>query len=161
MKNHILHTYGFNLVYARMLVRDVSDEQMCAQPAPAMNHAAWVLGHLASTCDFMGSLVGVQHAGPAEWKELFSGGTKPVCEAGRYPRKEALVLALEEGHARVAGAFERAQPELLSQPTPVERMRPRFPTIGDLVVFGMTSHEALHLGQLSAWRRALGLPSAF
>jgi hypothetical protein len=32
------------------------------------------------------------------------------------------------------------------------------PTVGDLLAHLMTTHEAAHLGQLSAWRRLLGLP---
>ena len=28
------------------LVADLSDDQLANQPAPKMNHAAWVLGHL-------------------------------------------------------------------------------------------------------------------
>ena len=34
------------------------------------------------------------------------------------------------------------------------------PTLGDAVVFFAVSHEAMHLAQVAAWRRARGLPSA-
>jgi len=32
------------------------------------------------------------------------------------------------------------------------------PTRGDLLAHILTTHEATHLGQLSAWRRQLGFP---
>ena len=35
-------------------------------------------------------------------------------------------------------------------------MRPRFPTIADQIGYLLTTHEAGHLGQLSAWRRMTG-----
>ena len=34
------------------------------------------------------------------------------------------------------------------------------PTLLDLTQFMCVTHEAMHLGQLSAWRRGRGLPSA-
>lgn len=34
------------------------------------------------------------------------------------------------------------------------------PARGDAALFMALTHEALHLGQLAAWRRAHGLPSA-
>jgi hypothetical protein len=49
-------------------------------------------------------------------------------------------------------------PEALARPAP-ERMRSRFPTVANVLLGLMTSHFASHLGQLSAWRRAVGLPS--
>ena len=33
-------------------------------------------------------------------------------------------------------------------------------TVGDMIVFLMTSHEMDHLGQIAAWRRAMGLGAA-
>ncbi len=44
---------------------------------------------------------------------------------------------------------------------PVEwRFDGTLPTLADAAVFLAVTHEAQHLGQLAAWRRALGLPSA-
>ena len=34
------------------------------------------------------------------------------------------------------------------------------PTMLDLITFMCINHEAMHLSQLAAWRRAMGLPSA-
>ena len=40
------------------------------------------------------------------------------------------------------------------------RFTKHMPALLDIVVFMCINHEAMHLGQLSAWRRAMGLPSA-
>ena len=42
---------------------------------------------------------------------------------------------------------------------PDEKTHAFFPTIGDIVTSVMTSHIAVLPGELSAWRRAMGLPS--
>src|SRR5262249_20852728 len=158
----VLHSYNFNLFYAQKLVADVPDEQMCAQPVPGrvMNHAAFVLGHLAWASENGINLLGQQSARAAEWLEVFGGGATPLADRSRYPAKAALLQRLEEAHAHLASAVGKATPEALAQPAP-ERMRARFPTVGHMLVGLTTSHEAAHLGQLSAWRRALGLPSVF
>ena len=51
MLSPLIHTWNLNLGYAKRLVADIPDDQMAFQPAAHMNHAAWVLGHLACTAD--------------------------------------------------------------------------------------------------------------
>ena len=162
MLDLVLPSYSFNLLYAQKLVADVPDEQMCAQPVPGrvMNHAAFVLGHLAFASENGVRFLGEQAARAEEWRDLFGMGATPQADRSRYPAKAALLQRLEEAHAHLVAAVGRATPEALAQPAP-ERMRGRFPTVGSLLLGLMTSHEASHLGQLSAWRRALGLPSVF
>lgn len=46
----------------------------------------------------------------------------------------------------------------LDSPLPDERYREVFPTLGHAVLHILTVHTAIHLGQISAWRRAMGLP---
>ena len=60
----------------------------------------------------------------------------------------------------VTTAVNASDSATLATPHPHEGTRKHFPTIGDMVVFLMTSHEMDHLGQLAAWRRAMGLGPA-
>ncbi len=154
--------YDFNLNYARQLVTDVPDDRMCVQPVPGqvMNHAAFLLGHLAWTSDSAVGLLGVRPTGAAAWKDLVGMGATPSEDRSLYPSKADLLKALEDAHDRLIAALPNATPELLAQPAP-ERMRARFRTIGNALAGLMTAHESMHLGQLSAWRRAQGLPQVF
>lgn len=161
MDDHILGLYQFSLGYAHLLVKDIPDDKMTAQPVAgrAMNHAAWVIGHLAVSSDFVVKLLGgAEVAAPPEWNELFGMKSSPLPDASRYPKKGVLMKALEDAHARAAEAYSKATPEQLNQPSS-DPIRARFPKVGNFVTLLMTSHEGIHLGQLSAWRRALGYPS--
>jgi DinB superfamily len=162
MKDLILHACNLNLRYSQGLAADVPEEQMCAQPVAGrvMNHPAFVLGHLAWVADMAAGFVGLPPTCPEGWKELFDRGAQPLADRSRYPSKAVLLRALEDANARLAEGLTKAAPEVLAQPAP-ERARARFPTIGALLIFLMTSHQATHNGQLSAWRRAMGLPSVF
>jgi hypothetical protein len=54
----LLYTLATNLDDAQRLSADIPDDTMVVQPAPGMNHAAWVLGHLACTADMLGDMLG-------------------------------------------------------------------------------------------------------
>jgi len=161
MLDLIFPTFNFAITYAQKLVADVPDEQMCAQPVPGrvMNHAAWTMGHLAWANDnglsFIGHKPQLGHL-----KELFGMTTKPANDRSLYPSKDELLAALSDAHQRLAAAAQNVSSDVLGQPAP-ERMRHRFPTVGTLLAGLMSSHYSNHLGQLSAWRRAMGYPSVF
>jgi len=53
------------------------------------------------------------------------------------------------------------QPEKMASPNPNPRLKDGLPTVRDAVSFLLTGHLALHLGQLSAWRRMTGLAPMF
>ena len=163
MTDLVSNVSRLNLWYSQKLVADVPDEQMCAQPVAGrvMNHPAFLLGHLAwAAGDVATGLLGLPPACPEGWKELFGMGAAPSADRSRYPSKAVLLQTLEDAHARLADAVAKATPETLDRPAP-ERMRSRFPTVGAMLVGLMTAHEASHNGQLSAWRRAMGLPPVF
>ena len=159
MKEAVLHAYALNLGYTQKLVADVPDDQLCAQPVPGrvMNHAAFLLGHLAWVSDSVAAMLSGSTAALSDWKEVYGMGAKPVVDRSCYRSKTELLAALEDAHRRLADAYANASPEVLGQPAP-ERLRGRFPTVGHVAVTMMTIHGGLHNGQMSAWRRALGWP---
>ena len=160
MKEIVLSLYAMNLDFSRRLVADIPDDQMCAQPVPGrvMNHAAFLLGHLTWTSDNVSAmLAGTTPVLPSNWADTYGRGAKPVIDRSCYRSKADLLKMLEDAHGRMADAFSKAPPELLARPAP-ERLRNRFPTVGHLALAMMTSHGAVHNGQISAWRRALGWP---
>ena len=160
MLRHLIFTYQFNLDRARTLVRDLSDEQMTRQPHGVVNHPAWLLGHLAASSNQVAKMLGLDSTFPAAWAGAFSIGGTPSGDAADFPAKEELLAELAAQHERVAGALASADPALFDRAHPNAGARKRFPTIGDYTVFMISTHEGSHLGQIAAWRRAMGLGSA-
>lgn len=159
MLQHILHIHSLNLGFATRLVKDLSHEQMCAQPHGVVNHPAWSLGHLAVAADAAGTTLGLSSALPAGWAETFKTGGIPSADKNAFPGKDEILRVLAEQHARNAEALTNADPAALAAPHPNEKRRAHFPTVGDFAIFLMTAHEMDHLGQIAAWRRAMGLPA--
>lgn len=159
MIRHLLHIYAQNLDYAKRLTKDLPAEKWAFQPAPKTNHAAWVIGHLAASADLTLTFVGQPSTAPKDWEKLFGWNSSPSPDAKLYPAGATLIKALEDYHAQVAAAVQKVPAADFAKPFPIEAWRSFAPTIGDAFFIMLGSHENIHLGQLSAWRRVQGLPS--
>jgi hypothetical protein len=142
--------------YARQLVVDIPDEELAEQPAPGLNHPAWILGHLVVAADYGLTLLGPKTVAPEGWGALFNPGTVPDPNRSAYPSKAELLNTFEAAHGAFSGAVAATDPAQVARPNPIESFRPRFPTLADMLTYLLTTHEAGHLGQLSAWRRMMG-----
>ena len=157
-----LATFRFLIGYGQTLVADVTDEEMVAQPTPGMNHPAWVLGHLCVAFDRHAEYAGAERQ-LAQWDVQFGMGTEPKAERSAYLGKDGLVAAFvgsAERYASAVASVAAADPDVLSTPTEGPLAGP-FPTTADFLTFSLTGHTSIHLGQLSAWRKAMGRPAMF
>jgi len=129
------------------------------------NHAAFVYGHLAlypARVMTMMKQDGSVFATPDSYTELFKAGAPCLDDAeGRlYPAMDEIVGHYTRNYAGVLAAVRKIDDALLLEQNPDEQRRQFFPTIGHAVVFMLNNHVMMHMGQVSAWRRCYGLPSA-
>jgi uncharacterized damage-inducible protein DinB len=161
MLEHLSSVYRFNLQLAKMLVADIREEHMYQQPIAGMNHASWILGHLTMPRLWAKEPLKLDVTVPPDWVEKFNAGSTPVAKEGFYPSKAELIAVLEYTHAVMEAGLRKLTEEDLAQPTQNERMRKFMPQMGDVITGLMSTHESYHIGQLSGWRRAMGLPRVF
>ena len=165
MKETILHSYDFNLRYAKELVADIEEEMMTHSPVKGLeNHPAFTLGHLISGAALTSKYLGGPYTMDPQWEALFrrkgpGDPRKPNPNAALYPSKAALLAALSHQHQLVEGLIRELH-EARLQEAASWRYEQYFPTLGELLHFMCITHEAMHLGQLAGWRRAMDLPSA-
>lgn len=158
MYDRELTQYAHALAYAERLLADLSDDQMLEQPTAGMNHPTWLVGHLTAVTDHGLEMLGLPPAVPKEWHALFDTGTVPSPERDLYPPKAQLLAGYRAAHERLAAAVrERARPDLLDRVNPFDSLKATLPTLADLLAYLLTVHEAVHLGQISNWRRQLGM----
>ena len=158
MLDHVLTVARFNATLLEKMTADLPDADLTRQPLNLPNHPAWILGHLTVVYGNIGRILGLPVPFPESYPTLFSRETVPSNDRAHYPPKAELLTAFRQVHTATVDALARASPDQPAAPNPVEPLRPFFPTLGDLLVAGLTSHHALHLGQLSDWRRANGYP---
>jgi uncharacterized damage-inducible protein DinB len=145
--------------YALRLLDDVTDAQMVLQPGGNMNHPAWILGHMSIYHPAVVSLLQGKPFDDPKDDTLFGFSVvKPQAELAVYGTKESIVQRYAEGHEQVAQALLNATLEQLSQPPSLSRWREVYSTVGFMLPDLLIHHESTHVGQISIWRRAAGLP---
>ncbi|UCD74545.1 MAG: DinB family protein [Phycisphaerales bacterium] len=148
------------LGYGRMLVEDIPADKFFRLPQANMNHPAFLLGHITLSADQALAAIGRPELGttPEGYRDLFGIGSECVDEAGRYPPKDEIVAYYGQRHEQAIDALHRTPEEVFQGENPAEgQLREMFPTVGAVVNFGLNCHHMAHLGQISAWRRVMGL----
>lgn len=155
----VLHGFAYSLEYLREQVADVPPADMAALPPGITNHPAWIIGHLTATFESLASVIGVTTWLPADWAARYGSGSVPVADAAAYEAKEKALAMLADAQMRVASAVRRLDEAKLDEPFPDTAYLEVFPTIRQVLVQVMVGHTAFHIGQISVWRKAMGLPA--
>ncbi|NBV64822.1 MAG: DinB family protein [Planctomycetes bacterium] len=149
--------------YGTKLCEDVPADKFGHMPHPNMNSALFNMAHLTIYTERCLQMIGredlAQTVDP-KWEEQFKNGAQCVEQDGRYPGKEAIMKRYVERYTVVASALDAADDAVFTKPNPMGgRMTEMLPTMGAAVMFLCGSHMQMHLGQVSAWRRAMGMGS--
>jgi len=153
----VLHSFNYCLDYLREQVAEVPAADMVAQPNGVMNHPSWVLGHLTYVFQLIGSVIGLSQWLPDEWGQRYGTGSLPVADSGLYETKEEALAILGDAQSRITKAVAQLDDSFLDEPFPDESYHFVFPTIRHALTQVLVAHTANHIGQLSVWRRALGM----
>ena len=163
-RQYILDQFNFNRAYALALTQDVPDALFASGAGPGLeNHPAWTLGHLMMGAWHVQRGFGHKPELPEGWRAIFDrkGPGDPTLPAdGPYPDREAITAAYLQQHQQVEALIANASEEDWNSPLKW-RFETYFPSKGHMAAFMCIQHETMHLAQLSAWRRAQNLPSAF
>ena len=154
----VLHSFAYSLDYLREQVAEIAPQDMVAQPKGILNHPAWVIGHLTHACQMLSGTLGVPSWLPADWAARYGTGSAPVAEVGRYEPKDRALALLRDAQLRLTQAVERMSDAKFDTPFPDPSYRDVFPTMRNAMTQVMVGHTAFHVGQLSVWRKAMGLP---
>jgi hypothetical protein len=157
-----LHLYAFNLDFCERLCADIDDAVLWTPAAPGVHAPGWILGHLAISTDFAAGCAGLERACPASWHRAFGpvGPRGSGVELEPRASKAELLEALRAGHARVDPAVRGVDAASLAGPHGAAALRgTSLTTVRDALSHLLTTHEALHLGQLTMCRRLIGLPA--
>jgi DinB superfamily len=148
------------LAYMDSMVNDLTDEQIYTAFAPT-NPPSWLLGHLAAEGDKALQTLGEsERLLPEEWHRSYLQGYSPQDVQVRHS-KEELLAANHRVYARLREVVSALPTERLQEPSHSEFLRAHLPTRGAWLAHILTTHIAMHAGQIQMWRRLQGLPRAF
>jgi hypothetical protein len=169
--DQIVRSADLTLWMAQQMLKDVKPELFARKPSFAgrvvdTNHPAFVYGHLSLYPARLMQVVGLE-PDPASvagaYPELFEAGKKchddPVGEI--YPPMQEITGHFFRAYSAAVDALKTVPDAKYLEPNPREgRMKEMFPQVGGMVIFMVSAHPLMHLGQVSAWRRCFGLGSA-
>lgn len=149
----------FNRSYLDRLLKDMADDELDVQPHPELHSARWILAHLAIVSDFGAKMIDLPSLCPRAWHEAYGPGSQAGTAATVKPSQAELLAAIDDGYSRICYAIPTVSAEHLNVPHGVALLEGTLlKTRGDLVCNILTTHFAMHLGQLSTNRRLLGRP---
>lgn len=163
----IVPTARLALGLAQKLTKDIEPTLFATLPKGVRtNHPAFVYGHLAIYPDrAVFPLLGrTDLVKPSDdFAALFKGGLEcrddPRCTI--YPAMETILARYFERNEAALAAVAEATDKDLSKPLPADHFfAGKVPTVGGVLNFLLNAHPMMHLGQVSAWRRMMGLGSA-
>lgn len=154
------------LAYAQALLKDIQPEQFARLARGVQsNHPAWVYGHLAIYPDRCLELLGRKELIRPDERFTALFANKTPClddpDGKTYPAMEEITSRFFNRTDALLGAVAETTDEVLGRVITGDAMADRLPTVGSRVCFLTGAHSMSHLGQVSAWRRFMGLASAF
>lgn len=156
--------------YAQRLAAGIRDDQFASfarigDRVVQSNHPAFICGHLGLYAPRI--LVDLGHDASSltpneHFVSLFSKDAICVDDPDRaiYPPMDELFARMIEGYTRVADALDAADDASFTSENSNQAMRAKFPTQGAMFGFYVGGHFMVHMGQWSAWRRAMSMPAA-
>lgn len=141
------------------MAESIPDEQFHLLPAGGGNSPNWIMGHLCLGNGFGMQLLGQDPEILKLTGAAYGPGSTPTEDQAALMSKSDLLSHFQSSRADLVDAISKTDAAVFSQPQPTPILAQQLPTIGDFIGHLLTTHLALHTGQLSAWRRSRGLDS--
>ena len=140
------------------LCSDLTEQQLTLEPHPGMNNPAWTLGHLFLLDAFLADQLSCESAPRLDerWMKAYGPGSSPRLTGPAMSKAEYLDRLEKVRSVLIAGLAQFSESDLRG-PNPDHTTRATLPTLEHLLHY-LLWHEAYHAGEISAWRRSLGLP---
>jgi hypothetical protein len=165
----------FTMGYAKLLTAGVTPAIAARKPAFETttgskvidcNHPTFVFGHLSLYASRIYTLAQDEApaaaVAPAAWSDLFKAGVecKDDPKGNIYPEWSTIWDQYTTAYDLAIAKMISMPDSFFAQPHPDAKARERFPTLGASMLFLFNNHQMMHLGQISTWRRCMGLPAA-
>jgi hypothetical protein len=163
-------TANHALAYTERLLVGIPQEKFArfafagAEPIRS-NHPSFILGHLSlygpRILNDLNFAAGKTLIAP-EFEAIYSKDAQCMDDpdGSIYPPMERVVETYFNAYRQTLELIKNVPDSDYDRPNPNQGAIARFPTMGAMHVFYLGGHLMLHLGQLSAWRRVVGLPPA-
>jgi len=158
----LIQSFRKNQDYGLRLTGDLTDAQAIQEPAGerdlAVNHPTWCLSHLNVYLPVIQAVIkGESFEDPKGHR--YGMQSSPVHSLDEYEPLATVRNKWDQGHDLVCDLLANADDSVFEKSVQMERWAQVMPNAGICLPYLMLNHENIHLGQISTWRRVMGLPS--
>lgn len=146
--------------FGTMLAADIDPEKFADRCGTSINHPAFTLGHCTYYLGFAANALGGSIALAPDEERLYAMGVECVDTPGTYPSKDEVLATYTARCTEVADFLASCDDAAFEAPNEDGPFAGRFDSMGQVAAFMVLGHTSFHLGQLSGWRRAVGMGPA-
>jgi hypothetical protein len=157
-RQHAIELFKWVRKISTDMLNGFPKEKATFQPSPTDNHVVWVLGHLASTDGWIGSVLDIPGTSvPESYAKHFGPGSKPTSNPKDYPPFEDVLKTFNSTREALLRWYSSASDAQLA--TSLKEKSGGFTSDPIDAAYKLAWHEGWHFGQVASVRKALGLPS--
>lgn len=129
------------------------------------NHPVFIYGHLSIYPAFLLQMMGQDISEievPAGYEDLFKHGAECVNDPdwNTYPPMDEVVAYFIKAHEYALGVIRTLPDSIITDVVADEERKEFFGNNANAITFMLYGHYMFHMGQMSAWRRCMGLGHA-
>ncbi len=157
----LINGFEKNKSYGERLLSDIGNEQMLLEPDGTrelpVNHPAWTFCHMNIYLPVIKAVINGDTFEDTKGHR-FGQDSQPESDASLYPSRDEILKSWSEGHDEIRQLLSNSNDAIFEQPVVLGRWAAIMPNAGTCLPYLMLNHENQHLGQISTWRRVLGMP---
>ncbi|MEM6321865.1 MAG: DinB family protein [Bacteroidota bacterium] len=161
MKETTVELMNFQLRYLNQLVENIPDERLYEKQLEGFNSAGWILGHICVEADDVISRLASNGAFgelPPTWQKWFRNAWGKIEELEGLPAKEELVNTLNRRYEALGKAYLKLSDDQRMAEHPSKFLRDILTTTDAWFAHHLTTHIAMHCGNIVVWKKLIGLP---
>ena len=139
-------------------LQPLSEESMRQLPAGGGSSINWIVGHLVLANEFGTALLGHPTKYLDAMSPIYGPGTTPTDDPDVLVPVAELQRRFDETGDAMLRQYADAEAATLQAPQESGLFTDQLPTVDDMMQHLMSTHLAVHVGQISQQRRERGLP---
>jgi len=160
-RDSIIDLMNFQLLYLNKLMENIPDERLYEKQLDGLNSAGWILGHICVEAnDLINQLstkASFKDLDP-NWEKWFKSSTGKIESINKLPNKSELLTLLNERYIELGKAYLNLKVEQQNSVHPSKFLREILTTFDAWYAHHLTTHIAMHCGNIVVWKKIIGLP---
>ena len=157
-QSSIIELYHFQINYLKKLIENIPNERLYEMQLNGYNSAGWFLGHLCVEAEDPLNFLNINYTKVDDnWSKWFGNSADKITSLEGLPTKTELLIVLEYRYQFLINAYSSLTPEERESPHPSKMLKGVFSTVDGWFAHHITTHIAVHCGNLSVWKKMIDL----